>query len=213
MKKNTLITAFTTSLIFFPLLASAQTISANTNVQVNVTKASEAQIFTACSQTSIEIRDEAIGSARTAYNNSMAVALDARKEAEKKAVAIEDTSEKKDAIRVAVEDYKKAVTAAQENLTTARKEAWATFETNTKDCRDSSKDKKQANTAEKRVAAPTMSAKKTEAATLQADMKMETKASASEIKTFREVIKEQIETIKAFFKIGGSVDTETSASM
>jgi hypothetical protein len=77
-------------------------------------QATEAQLLTACAQTSIDIRDSAIGSARMAYNNSMAVALDARKEAEKKAVALDDTDAKKDAIKVAVDAYKKDVTQAQD---------------------------------------------------------------------------------------------------
>lgn len=111
-----------------PLYASAQ--------ETDNQNAVEAQIFTACSQNAIETRDSAIGSARTAYNNAMTIALDERKEAEKTAVALTDTGSKKAAIKSAVEDYKKAVAQAQEALVKARKEAWATFEANMKTCRE-----------------------------------------------------------------------------
>lgn len=200
MKKNTLIKTFAFSLAFLPLFASAE-VTSTTTLQINVSAPSEAQIFTACSQTSIEVRDESIGSARTAYNNAMAVALDARKEAEKKAIAIDDPSQKKAAIVNAVDEYKKAVTSAQDDLTSARKEAWATFETNTTACRDSSKDKRQAAVL-----------KRVDSKIIPGEIKAEAKA-PTEVKTFREVIKEQLDSIKAFFKIGASTDTTTNVTM
>lgn len=142
MKKNILLTIATT-LAVLPTLAGAQG-----TVQVHSTgQATEAQVFTACSQAAIEMRDSTIGSARTAYNNTMALALDARKEAEKEAVAMTDQGDKKEAIKKAVDSYKKAVTQAQETLVKARKEAWSSFETNTKNCRDISKGKQVTNSA------------------------------------------------------------------
>lgn len=124
----------------------AQSRNASTTIEISSTgEVTEAQVFTACSQASIETRDSSIGSARTAYNNAMALALDARKEAEKKAVAITDASDKKAAIKLAVDDYKKAVAQAQDGLTKARKEAWSSFEENMKTCRDTSKDKRTSN--------------------------------------------------------------------
>lgn len=133
MNKKAYLTTFIALLGFMPVFASAQ-LSATTTPQ-----ASEAQVFTACSQAAIEVRDSSIGSARVAYNNSMNVALDARKVAEKEAVALADAGEKKAAIKVAVDDYKKAVTQAQDALTKARKEAWSTFEASTKACREAHK--------------------------------------------------------------------------
>ncbi len=214
MNKKSLIVSLITSALFMPLLASAQlglNLGATSSVQIETAAASEAQILTACSQTSIEIRDSAIGSARSAYNNSMAVALDTRKEAEKRAVALLGAAEKKEAIRVAVEDYKKAVTQAQDGLTRARKDAWATFESNTKACRDMNNDKREAFVADKKTNA---SEKKTELRTMQTTLKTDIKAAVedhkTEAKSIRETLKEQLDSIKAFFKLGASVETTTN---
>lgn len=130
MNKKAYLTTLIAIVGLSPIFASAQ-LSATTTPQAN-----EAQVFTACSQAAIELRDSSIGSARVAYNNAMNVALDGRKVAEKEAVALSDAGEKKTAIKSAVEEYKKAVTHAQESLTKARKEAWGTFEADTKACRE-----------------------------------------------------------------------------
>jgi hypothetical protein len=208
MNKKLFITTIALALIS-PLMASAQQLSATTTVAASAGQATEAQLLTACAQTSIDIRDSAISSARMAYNNSMAVALDARKEAEKKAVALDDTDAKKDAIKVAVDAYKKDVTQAQDALTKARKDAWAQFETNTNACRDMSKEKQP---ADKKVGAEA----KTELRTMQATFKAETKAAVEENKTetksLRETFKEQLGALKAFFKIGVSADTTTNGN-
>jgi hypothetical protein len=210
MNKKTLILSLALGFSALPMLASAQlgvNVSATTSVQIEAGQASEAQILTACSQASIEIRDSAIGSARTAYNNAMTIALDERKEAEKEAVALTDTDEKKTAIKTAVESYKKAVTQAQDGLTKARKDAWATFETNTKDCRDMNNNNRESFVSEKKE---TVEAKKTDLRATQAEFKAEQSASLEEykeeVKTFRETIKEQFEAIKAFFKFGAGDD-------
>ncbi len=224
MKKNTFITTLALSAVLIPFLASAQ-ISATTSLQIGVgQQPTEAQILTACSQSSIEIRDSAIGSARTAYNNAMSIALEARKNAEKEAVAIEDSGDKKDAVEVAVEGYKKSVTQAQDGLTKARKEAWLAFEVNTKGCREISKDKREAYVAEMKMEAKTEAETKDAApeakaglrvapamapaaATMQASFKA-TESVASvvvedhkpEQKTFRKALKEQIDSFFSFFK-------------
>jgi hypothetical protein len=151
MKKN-LLTTFTLTLLFLPVLAGAEMTPDQVRTDAILTQATEAQIFTACSQAAIETRDGAIGSARTAYNNAMAIALNNRKDAEKKAVALTDAGDKKEAIKDAVDAYKKAVTQAQETLTKARKEAWATFEDNTNNCRDTSKEQRDETTADKKAA-------------------------------------------------------------
>lgn len=173
MKRNLLLT-IALSALAVPVLANAQ-------VSATSSPTTEAQVFTACSQTAIEVRDESIGSARTAYNNAMAVALDARKEAEKKAVAIDDEDDKKDAIKDAVDAYKKAVNQAQDTLIKARKEAWNTFETNTKICREMNKDKRDTP----------LSATATKTSIVKQEVKTE--------KTFKESF---LESLKNLFKMG-----------
>jgi hypothetical protein len=199
MKKENLLTAVALSLALLPFYAGAQS-AATTSATVAAPTATEAQVFTACSQASIEVRDNSIGSARTTYNAAMASALSARKEAEKEAVALTDASEKKEAIRSAVEEYKKAVTAAQENLTKARKEAWATFEGNTNSCRDISKEARKASAIDKRA---TTSEKAAESRTMQA----ESAEVKTEAKSFRESFLEQLESLRNFFKKGTATTT------
>lgn len=184
MKKLTLLLSLILGTTLVPMYALAETRATSSSDVVITTSssASEAQIFTACSQSSIEVRDSSIGSARTAYNNAMTVALDARKEAEKRAVALVDAGDKKDAIKVAVDEYKKAVTQAQDNLTRARKEAWSTFESNMKACRDM-REGKEASANE---ATP-------QTTTLKADSK--TTQSQPESKSF-------LDTLWKFFKKG-----------
>lgn len=126
----------TIALLTFPLFAAAQANQEQNGVAI------EAQIFTACSQEAIEVRDSSISAARTAYNHAMAIALGSRKDAEKKAVAITDNDEKKAAIKGVVEEYKKVVNHAQESLIKARKEAWAQFEISTSKCREASRENK-----------------------------------------------------------------------
>jgi hypothetical protein len=124
-------------LLILPLAASADTSVATPAVAGTTTvKLSTADLFTACSQAAIDTRDGAIGGARAAYNNQMAIALDVRKNAEKAAVAITDESAKKTAIKAAADAYKAAFTQAQEMLVKARKDAWNQFEENVNACRN-----------------------------------------------------------------------------
>lgn len=191
MKKENLLTTIALSLALIPFYASAQA----------TTTPTEAQVFTACSQAAIEVRDGSIGAARATYNVAMANALSARKEAEKSAVALADADSKKDAIRIAVDEYKKSVTAAQEDLTKSRKEAWSAFETNTSKCRDASKDMRKGFVADKKASS---TEKIAEPKTMQATEKTEAETAKSEPKSLRESL---IDTLKNFFKIGDEAAT------
>jgi hypothetical protein len=113
--------------VMLPVVVGAQATTSVTQATI--------QPSTVCAQTSIEKRDTAIAAARTVYSDSMTAALTARKDAEKLAVALDDKDEKKEAIKTAVNAYKTAAKSAQETLTTARKAAWAIFETEAKNCK------------------------------------------------------------------------------
>lgn len=193
MKKKNIITSVAFGLALLPFYAGAQSV-ATTSLSVSAQPATEAQVFTACSQASIEIRDNAIGAARTTYNTAMSAALSARKDAEKEAVAITDASDKKDAIQAAVEEYKKAVTSAQEDLTKARKEVWNSFEANTNNCRETSKETRKNSTIEK----------KAEQQTMQTEQKTKVEEVKTETKSFRESFMDQLESLKNFFTKGGT---------
>ncbi len=183
MKRTTLFLT-TLSLLAMPLFASAETaVSATTTVAGAIGTATPAQLMTQCAQSAIDIRDSAIGSARTAYNNAMAVALDARKDAEKKAVALDDNL-KKDAIENAVEAYKTAVQQAQDTLTSARKDAWNQFESNTSACRDLSNQVKKGTSTPMR-------------ASLKADI-----SDKGDNKSFKDTLLGQFNILKSLLKIG-----------
>ena len=178
-------------LLLLPIFASAQMpVVASFGIQAENASTTDVQIFTACSQMAIEIRDGSIGSARTAYNNAMNLALDARKEAEKSAVAILDAGEKKDAIKIAVNEYKKAVTQAQEGLTKARKESWDTFETNTIGCRDMGKNPQAQMQNMKKDATPASASNKAMMqTTITATATLETKTEGKSLGDFLKSIK------------------------
>lgn len=181
--KKTILLITTLALLAGPIFASAETvtISATTTVAGVASSTTPAQLMTQCAQSAIDIRDSAIGSARTAYNNTMTVALDARKDAEKKAVALEENG-KKDAIEKAVDAYKASVQQAQDTLTQARKEAWSQFETNTAACRDLSNQLKKGTTTPAKA---------------QANLKAE--SSTAEGKTFKDTLGQ---FFKSLLKIG-----------
>jgi hypothetical protein len=222
--KNLLLTTILSTALAMPLFASAQVgITTDTGATVTVEQGTttQAHIFTACSQASIETRDSFIASARSVYNEEMAKALDARKEAEKAAVAILDVDAKKDAIQVAVEAYKKAVTKAQNNLTESRKDAWAGFEKDTEECHRFKTDAKAALTAEKKSFVANkieekkevVAEKKAEVQTMQANMRVAVDAKQAEIKTFREVLKEQISALRAFFSKKPALDASVDGAI
>jgi cation transport regulator ChaB len=200
MSMKTIITSLALGALLVPVLSSAQSFATST-VMSDV--ATEAQVFTACSQSAIEVRDSAISAARTSYNNAMTVALDARKEAEKEAVAMEDAKAKKNAIRTAVEEYKEDVTRAQDSLTKARKEAWSAFETHTKECREMSKENRELIRDASKDGI-------TELRVLQADLKADAKVPVqeqrAEVKSFRETLRSQLESLRSFFKRSTSTE-------
>ncbi len=215
--KKLLLTTILSAAFAIPLFASAQVgITTDTNATVTVEQGTttQAHIFTACSQASIETRDSFIASARSVYNEQMAKALDARKEAEKAAVAILDVDAKRVAIQTAAEAYKKAVTKAQNDLTESRKDAWAGFEKDTEECHQFKTDTKAALTVEKKTSVANkieakkevVAEKKAEVQTMQANVRVAVDAKKDEIKTFREVLKEQLSAIRAFFSKKPAVD-------
>lgn len=191
--------------ILVPALASAEaTTTASTTV-------STSQNFTVCQQGAIEKRDTAIGVARATYNTSMTQALNARKEAEKSAVAITDATAKRVAVKTAVDTYKKAVTLAQEILVKSRKEALATFELDTKTCRQTKTEQRTALTAEKKAEVKTLKEEqKVEVKTLQAERKVAVEAKKAEIKTIRETLKSKMETLRSL--LGKKVQTNTTVN-
>lgn len=201
MKKYFLSTLLISAIIT-PALASAE-VNATTTATTTV---STSQNFTVCQQASIEKRDTSLNVARTAYNTSMSQALSARKDAEKAAVAITDPTAKVTAIRSAVDAYKNSVTTAQETLTKSRKEILATFELDTKNCRQTKKEERTAIISEK----------KAEIKTLQAERKAEVEVKKAEIKTIRETFRSKIDALRSFFSrkttAGVNVNSTTTVS-
>jgi DNA repair ATPase RecN len=127
------------SFLLTPILASANEVSesyATSSSATSTIALTKSQVFTACSQDAIELRDTKLAQARGSYNNAMNALLVERKEAEKEAVAIEDEKEKKDAIKESVDSYKVQVKVIQNTLTQSRKTIWQNFENDTKTCRD-----------------------------------------------------------------------------
>lgn len=207
---------FITSAIFAsflaPALVSAQiSVPAEVPVEVTITSTATAptaaQIFTACSQISIENRDTAINAARTTYNTTMTNALTIRKEAEKVAVAETDVTAKKQATRAALEAYKKSVQVAQDTLTETRKTVWSTFETDAQSCRDVKKDTHEATVSEKKAEIgkvvtekkEAVGVKKAELKQLQAEQKAAVEVKKEEIKTMFQAFQEKINAFRAFF--------------
>jgi hypothetical protein len=196
------ISSFLGIALMVPLYASAQVsvvTDTKTAVSASVAIPTAAQIFTSCSQTTIEVRDAAITKARIAYNAAMTAALTARTDGEKAAVAIEDEDEKKAAIQVTADAYKKAVTEAQETLTAARKESWEAFEANAKECQNYKKEAVQPANAKK---AAVKSEVKKEAVSLMASTEINQKQADG--KTFSQTLREKISSIKVFF--GGQAE-------
>lgn len=184
--KKYLLSGLLLSVLVVPGFASAQTAATTT----------PEQSFTLCQQASIEARDTALGTARTAYNTAMSSALSARKDAEKGAVALTDLAAKKAAIKVAADAYKVSVTNAQNTLKSARVSVLATFETDVKNCRDQ---RFSGHALE-------VTAKKGEIQTLQTERKAAVEAKQAEVQTIRESFRAQIDALRSFFK--GKASTE-----
>ena len=124
MKTKFIITLLGTA-IFVPMFASAQATTASTStVPVVVVATSTPATFTLCSQAAIEKRDTAIDTTRNTYNAATQSALNIRKEALKQAEALATTTERIAAKKLAVENYRTTLKAAQNAYSTARKLAW-----------------------------------------------------------------------------------------
>jgi hypothetical protein len=200
-------TVFTLTLLgalLVPTFAGAQT--STTSVVV----APPQSTFTTCQQAAVEKRDTAIGVARTEYNEAMKVALDVRKEAVKTALSIIDIDEQDDAKKEAADEYRTLTKNAQDALTKYRKNAWDTFEADTKACRETVRDvqvQTEINTvSEKRSV---MNAESVEApkekelaqpaqATMMRAMVPE-KQPEPQPASFRETLKAQLESLRALF--------------
>ncbi len=200
--KKYLFTSLLIGAVLAPALASAQTASTTVNA---TTTATTSLAFTLCQQAAIEKRDTSLGTARTAYNTSMAQALTVRKDAEKAAVAITDPTAKVAAVKLAAETYRKSVTAAQDALTSNRKVVLATFETDAKECRSTKQDTRKAIVTEK----------KAEIKTLQAEHKAQVEVKKAEIKTLRESFRTQLDALRALFtrKPAASVNVNASTTV
>lgn len=177
--------------ISLPLFVHAQIIETSTSTQPNTD--AYAQIFTVCSQNAIEKRDTAITEARATYNTKMTEIVTKRKEKEKAAVAISNSSEKKAAIKAAVELYRKESLVAQETLTEARKVIWETFETDVQTCRDA----KEGTTS---IATTTPASATVGTPANTRAMKIEITEEKEDTKTLRESLKSGIDAIKSLFK-------------
>ena len=201
---KTVFTLTLLSALLVPTFAGAQT--STTSVVV----APPQSTFTTCQQAAVEKRDTAIGVARTEYNEAMKVALDVRKEAVKAALSIVDIDEQDDAKKEAADEYRTLTKNAQDALTKYRKNAWDTFEADTKACRETVRDvqvQTEINTvSEKRsvmnaesVAAP---AEKELAQPAQATMMramVAEKQPEPQPLSFRETLKAQFESLRALF--------------
>ena len=198
MKKTTLIL----SLSLFALIPSFSFAEEGTSTIVSTIKEvaiatttatstpEEVKPFTVCSQEAIEKRDTDIAASRNTYNAAMTNALTVRKNKEKLAVAIKNASDKKDALKLSVETYKNPTKVAQNTLTQARKEVWQTFEDDIALCR---KLEDEANKAKEDAVTSTSTEQG------EAFLEKSIKSEESEVKTFKEVIKEQFETLKSLF--------------
>lgn len=130
-----LIAPFLVAALFVPLYASAQDASPRAK-----TATSSGISFTMCQQDAVEIRDSAIGVARTAYSEAMNKALDYRKGAVKLALELESEEDQNDAKKKVADEYRILVKKAQDDVTRARTEAWDMFEDNMERCREAKKD-------------------------------------------------------------------------
>lgn len=132
MLKHLFITTLFASLCI-PILVNAES-DVSSSTEIVVTASSSEQELILCKQTAIEKRDTEILSAKNIYNEMMEKSLLARKEAEKKSVAILEEDTKKTATDAAVEAYRTSVKTTQAILTSARQNAWENFITDIKTC-------------------------------------------------------------------------------
>ncbi len=224
MNKKLITTIFLTTLATTTFVG-AQNVSTSTLVISSTS--TPAQVFTACSQLSIGKRDTDIADARAIYNDAIADALTARKEAEVKLVGIDDPTEKKLAIKASLETYKSSVKAAQDALIKARSDAWTAFGAYMKVCNDTQKDNRKNIMDEKRVELKNVTTtKKIESKQIQAVKKEELRKADSDEKTqsiqsktdekpVKNSFLDQLDSIFGFFKanrISTPVTVEASST-
>jgi len=199
--KKLLTTTILVGALFVPLFASAQNSIAITTA---VGTSTASQIFTACSQVSIEKRDTSMSEARVIYNTAINDALTSRKEAEVKLVGTEDVTEKKVIAKTSLEAYKTSVKAAQDALIQARSDAWTSFGDDMKTCSDMQKGiRSKAAVEEKKNEAKAATAlRKAEVQTMPVELKATVTQNQKQVepKTFGENLKEQIGAFFGFFK-------------
>ena len=203
MKKH-ILTLFTGALFLIPLygyaeeipmkLAVSTTTLTEEIVSTSTASTTPVRTFTLCSQEAIEARDTKIAISRVTYNTAMANALLERKNKEKAAVAVTDESNKKDAIKASVENYKSQAKSAQIILVQARKLAWQTFENDIKKCHDIQNEE---NLSSLDTATPTTAPEQTPM--MRKMEKNVEKAEEKETKTIKETIKAQFENLKSLF--------------
>lgn len=97
-------------------------------------------IDTACVQTSIDTRDNAVIAAVDAFHTSAVTALQTRRDALKAAWGMTDKTARNAASKAAWSAYSTSVRAARKTLSTARRAAWSQFRTDRKTCKAPSAD-------------------------------------------------------------------------
>jgi protein-tyrosine-phosphatase len=147
--------------ISLPLLFIPISVFAENATGTHATSTPPSSVFVICSQKAIDVREDTVASARTAYNKEMDRLMLLRKDAEKNILLIENENEKKVAIKDAVDSYRSSVKKAQDILKDARKNAWEAFDIAVEKCRTEKKVAKvQGKTLqEKRVDAPSKESK------------------------------------------------------
>ncbi len=185
------------SLFLLPSFVSADEVTegqATSTTASSTITLSKSQIFTACSQDAIELRDTKLAQARGTYNNAMNTLLVERKDAEKEAVAIEDEKDKKEAIKESVDNYKTQVKVIQNTLTQSRKAVWQNFENDMKTCRENLERKDDdENKSAKKSLKETPETRVMSGASMTAEAKKET---VSEQKSVKESL---LSSIKSLF--------------
>lgn len=149
------------------------------------------QTYTLCTQSAIRKRDTALVSARSAYNTSMTVALDARSVAETAAVAIVDDTTRQDALIKAASTYSNQVKIAQDTLKSARQTALTTYNTDIKKCKS---DKQLATTNSN------TSKRKSSLEKSRSDDAESHESQKSTLRSLQEEYKQKVNTFKSFFK-------------
>lgn len=92
-------------------------------------------VDTACMQTAVEKRDNAVIVAVKTFNDSWVKALETRRDELKAAWAMTDPAARKTAVRNAWKKYRESRKMSRETFKSARKNAWSTFKADAKACK------------------------------------------------------------------------------